>query len=107
MDILVLTVRILITYILSCCISVVLLIVADAFGDIEKILWMIYNYLHSHYNIYDDIHNYDFNPVLGDFLISWVLLLPIFMTFTLMKINGIFRRRCEGNQYSSVVKKKE
>lgn len=93
MDILMLTVRVLITYILSCCISVVLLIVAGAFGDIEQVSWMIYNYLHSHYNIYDDIHDYDFNPALGDFLISWILLLPIFMTFAFLKVNSIFRRK--------------
>ncbi|EAN6189713.1 hypothetical protein EJS37_24715 [Salmonella enterica] len=97
MDILTLTVRVLITYILSCCISVALLMVAGAFEDIEQISWMIYSYLHSHYNIYDEIHNYDFNPALGDFLISWVLLFPIVMTFTLLKVNSIFTRKCEKN----------
>lgn len=73
-----LAVRILIAYILSCCISLVLLLMVGTFWDLENVSWMIYNYLHSHYNIYADVYNYDFNPVLGDFLISWILLLPIF-----------------------------
>lgn len=90
-------VRILGIYILFCCISVVLLLVAGTVSDVEQVAWIMYNYLHSHYKIYDDIYNYDFNPALGDLLISWILLFPVFITFTFLKMKSIFRRKSNKN----------
>lgn len=62
--------------------------------DIENIAWTIYEYMHSHYGLYEDIYKYDFNPVLGDVLIIWMLILPASLTFiVLIIIKYITKRR--------------
>lgn len=58
------------------CIACLTLFIASTFFDIETMAWVIYDYLHIHYNLYNEI--YDFNPALGDIIIIWTVFLPLF-----------------------------
>lgn len=81
-------------YILSCAMAFFVLWMTGTILDIENIAWTIYEYLHSHYGLYEDIYKYDFNPVLGDVLIIWMLILPASLTFiVLIIIKYITKRR--------------
>lgn len=76
------------------CIACLTLFIASTFLDIEKMAWAIYNYLHFHYNLYNEI--YDFNPALGDIIIIWVVFLPLIFT-SLYYALKIYKKRIKNN----------
>jgi hypothetical protein len=75
------TLRFILVYFISFCMAIIALIITGAFFDIENEAGEWYEYLHAHYGLYGDRHKYDFNPALGDFLILWVIFLPLIISF--------------------------
>lgn len=83
--------RVLIVYLISCCLAYCTLLVISEFVDIENLAECMYQYVHSHYDWYAERDRYDFNPALGDLLIGGFLLLSVFITFLLSVVMRIWR----------------
>jgi len=88
--------RLLVAYFIFCGMAVFILRITDVFVDMDNVGWELYDYLHSHYGLYDNRYKYDLNPVLADFLIFWVVFLPFITSalyFIIKHINSKYKNR--------------
>ena len=88
--------RLLVAYFIFCGMAVFILRITGVFVDIESAAWILYDYLHSRYGLYDNIYQYDSNPLLGWGLILWVVFLPFITSalyFIIKHINSKYKTR--------------
>lgn len=84
-------------YVLFCFVDIFILLIISKFIDVENMAWRVYDYLHFHYDLYGDVYQYDINPVLGDFLIAWIILSPFIIAFIYFRIIKNITKRCKFN----------
>lgn len=68
------------TYLLCSSISLFMLWVNGKLFNLPYIIWRAYEYLNTHYGLYNDMEQYDSIPIVRDFLIIWMLFFPTIMT---------------------------